>query len=312
MPAAPPLTLPRASARHFAWDLDLSQEELVQLLELTAALKRSPAAYARALAGRYLSLLFEKPSLRTRLTFELAVKQLGGDAVFCNGPIGGREPLKDVARNLDRWTHGIVARVFSHQTIEELARWSAVPVINALSDLCHPCQALADVFTLKERFGQLRGLKLAFVGDGNNVAHSLMLTAPRLGMDLAVATPSAYAPNPEIAAAAAGLAAASGTSLVITPEPAEALRGADAVYTDVWTSMGFEEQADERRRVFQPYQVNQRLMEMASGAVFLHCLPAKRGEEVTEEVIESPRSLVFEQAENRLHTQKALLLMMLE
>lgn len=312
VPGAPPVSLPKASVRRFAWDLDLSQDELVQLLELTAALKRSPAAYARALEGRYLSLLFEKPSLRTRLTFELAIKQLGGDAVFSNGRIAEREPLKDVARNLNRWTHGIVARVFSQQTIEELARWSSVPVINALSDLYHPCQALADVFTLKERFGQLRGLKLAFVGDGNNVAHSLMLTAPRLGMDLAVATPPAYAPNPEVATVAAGLAAASGTSLTITAEPAEALRGADAVYTDVWTSMGFEDQADERRRVFQPYQVNRRLMEMAPGAVFLHCLPAKRGEEVTDEVIESPCSLVFEQAENRLHTQKALLLMMLD
>jgi len=299
--------------RRFAWDLDLAQDELIHLLELTARLKRSPGAYARALAGRYLSLLFEKPSLRTRLTFELAIKQLGGDAVFSNGRIAEREPLKDVARNLDRWTHAIVARVFCQQTIEELARWSAVPVINALSDLYHPCQALADVFTLKERFGELRGLKLAFVGDGNNVAHSLMLTAPRLGVHLAVATPPAYAPQAEIAATAAGLAAASGAELTLTTDPAEALEGADAVYTDVWTSMGFEQQAGERRRVFQPYQVNGALFDQARpDAIFLHCLPAKRGEEVTEEVIESPRSLVFEQAENRLHTQKALLLMMLE
>jgi len=238
---------------------------------------------------------------------------LGGDAVFSNGRIAEREPLKDVARNLDRWTHAIVARVFRQQTIEELARWSAVPVINALSDLYHPCQALADVFTLKERFGELRGLKLAFVGDGNNVAHSLMLTAPRLGVHLAVATPPAYAPQAEIAATAAGLAAASGAELTLTTDPAEALEGADAVYTDVWTSMGFEQQAGERRRVFQPYQVNGALFDQARpDAIFLHCLPAKRGEEVTEEVIESPRSLVFEQAENRLHTQKALLLMMLE
>jgi ornithine carbamoyltransferase len=216
-----------------------------------------------------------------------------------------------VARNLERWTHAIVARVFSQQTIEELARWASVPVINALSDVYHPCQALADVFTLKERFGELRGLKLAFVGDGNNVAHSLMLTAPRLGINLAVATPPGYAPNAEIAATATGLAAACGTELTITTDPAAALAGADAVYTDVWTSMGFEREADQRRRVFQPYQVNAQLMEMAPNAVFLHCLPAKRGEEVTDEVIESPRSLVFEQAENRLHTQKALLLMML-
>lgn len=309
---SPAATVNKASTRRLAWDLDLTREELVYLLELTAQLKRSPAVYARALEGRYLSLLFEKPSLRTRLTFELAIKQLGGDAVFSHGPIAEREPVKDVARNLDRWTHGIVARVFSQQTIEELARWSSVPVINALSDLYHPCQALADVFTLKERFGELRGLKLAFVGDGNNVAHSLMLTAPRLGINLAVATPPGYAPQPQIVATASGLAASNGAELRITTDPSEAVASADAVYTDVWTSMGFEQQAAERRRVFQPYQVNARLMAMAPGAVFLHCLPAKRGEEVTDEVIESTRSLVFEQAENRLHTQKALLLMMLD
>ncbi len=303
----------KTSLRRFAWDLDLSQDELVYLLDLTAKLKRSPGAYARALEGRYLSLLFEKPSLRTRLTFELAIKQLGGDAVFSHGRIAEREPLKDVARNLDRWTQGIVARVFSHQTIEELARWSAVPVINALSDLYHPCQALADVFTLKERFGELRGLKLAFVGDGNNVAHSLMLTAPRLGVNLAVATPPGYAPHPEIAATAGGLAAACGAELTITTDPAAALDGAEAVYTDVWTSMGFENEADHRRRVFQPYQVNEVLFERARpDAIFLHCLPARRGEEVTDAVIESSRSAVFDQAENRLHTQKALLLMMLD
>jgi len=302
----------KAALRRFAWDLDLAREELFRLLELTTRLKRAPGDYARALEGRYLSLLFEKPSLRTRLTFELAIKQLGGDAVFSQGPIAEREPLKDVARNLERWTHGIVARVFSQQTIEELARWSSVPVINALSDLYHPCQALADVFTLQERFGELRGLKLAFIGDGNNVAHSLMLTAPRLGINLAVATPPGYGPQPEVLAAATRLAATDGARLEVTTDPAQALAGADAVYTDVWTSMGFEQQAAERRRVFQPYQVNQRLMELAPQAVFLHCLPAKRGEEVTDEVIESPRSLVFEQAENRLHTQKALLLMLLD
>lgn len=305
--------VPKMALRRFAWDLDLNQEELCQLLELTADMKRSPGVYARALEGRYLSLLFEKPSLRTRLTFELAIKQLGGDAVFSNGPIAEREPLKDVARNLDRWTQGIVARVFSQQTIEELARWASVPVINALSDRYHPCQALADVFTLKEHFGELRGLKLAFVGDGNNVAHSLMLTATRLGVNLTVATPPAYAPDPEIAATAAGLAAACGAELKITSDPAAALEGADAVYTDVWTSMGFEQEAGRRRQVFKPYQVNAALFEQARpDAIFLHCLPAKRGEEVTDEVIESPRSLVFQQAENRLHTQKALLMMILE
>ncbi len=304
--------LPKISTGDFTHDLDLAQEELHELLALTRALKRHPAAYRQALAGKYLSILFEKPSLRTRLTFELAIKQLGGDSVSQNGPIGGREPLKDVARNLERWTHGIVARTYSQQTIDELAHWASIPVVNALSDLYHPCQALADVFTLLEHFGELRGLKLAFVGDGNNVAHSLMLNAPRLGMDFAIATPPGYEPNPNVVATAEGLAAVAGTKLSFTHDPAEAVEGAQAVYTDVWASMGKENEADERRRAFAPYQVTPELMELAPPeAVFMHCLPAKRGEETVDEVIESPRSVVFDQAENRLHTQKALLVMLL-
>ena len=304
--------LPKAAARDFTCDLDLTPDELVRLLDLTARLKATPARYAQALRGRYISLLFEKPSLRTRVTFELAIKQLGGDSIFDAGRIGAREPLEDIARNLDRWTQAIVARTFSQQTIEELARWAGVPVINALSDLYHPCQALADIFTLRERFRELRGLKLAFVGDGNNVAHSLMLTATRLGVDFALATPARYGPNPEIVRQAEGLAAASGAGLKITRRPEEAVAGANAVYTDVWTSMGQENEAAERRRSFRRYQVNEKLMELARpDAVFMHCLPAKRGEEVTEAVIESNRSVVFGQAENRLHTQKALLLTLL-
>ena len=303
---------PKIATGDFTQDLDLAQDELHELLALTRALKRRPDAYRQALAGKYLSILFEKPSLRTRLTFELAIKQLGGDSVSQNGPIGGREPLKDVARNLERWTHCIVARTYSQQTIDELARWASVPVVNALSDLYHPCQALADVFTLLEHFGELSGLKLAFVGDGNNVAHSLMLNAPRLGMDFAIATPPGYEPDPEIVATAGALAAVAGTKLLVTHEPAEAVEGAQAVYTDVWASMGKEEEAEERRRAFAPYQVTPELMELApSEAVFMHCLPAKRGEETVDEVIEGPRSVVFDQAENRLHTQKALLVMLL-
>ena len=300
-------------AQDFTCDLDLSHEELIYLLELTEQVKSSPARYARALGGRYLSLLFEKPSLRTRMTFELAIRQLGGDSVFSNGLIGEREPLKDVARNLDRWTQCIVARTFSQQTIEDLARWSRVPVINALSNLYHPCQALADIFTLRERFGQLRGLKLAFVGDGNNVAHSLMLTAARLGVDFALAAPARYAPNAEIVSQAEGLAEVSGASLKIVRQAEEAVAGANAVYTDVWTSMGHEAEAQQRRRDFRKYQVDERLFALAGPeAVFMHCLPAKRNQEVTDAVIESPRSVVFDQAENRLHTQKALLLMLME
>jgi ornithine carbamoyltransferase len=293
-------------------DLDLTDEELNHLLELAADVKREPGEYAGALAGKGIALLFEKPSLRTRLTFELAIRQLGGNSVFCDGPVGGREPLRDVARNLDRWVNGIVARVFAQETIEELAQWASVPVINALSDLYHPCQALADVQTIQERFGNLKGLKLTFLGDGNNVAQSLMITAVRLGMDFALGCPEGYLPNPETVAQAEGLAAVSGASLVITHDVAAAMNGAHAVYTDVWTSMGQEREAAKRKKAFREYQVSEELMSQARpDAVFMHCLPARRGEEVTDAVMESGRSVVFDQAENRLHAQKALLLMML-
>jgi len=216
--------------------------------------------------------------------------------------------VKDVARNLDRWTHGIVARVFSHQTIEDLASWSNVPVINALSDMYHPCQALADVQTLEERLGKLNGRKLAYVGDGNNVAHSLMLTAGRLGMEIAIATPEGYGPNLDVVDTASRF-----TTVTITRDPTEAVAGAHAVYTDVWASMGQEKEAAERARIFAPYQVNEQLFGRAlPEAIFLHCLPAKRGLEVTDQVMESPRSAIFDEAENRLHAQKALLLMLLK
>src|ERR1700722_14268479 len=213
MPA--PKTLQKIAASDFTRDLDISQDELLALLDLTQQLKANPSRFAKALAGRYLTLLFEKPSLRTRLTFELAAKQLGGDAVVQIGPIADREPLKDVARNLDRWTNAIVARTFSQNTIDDLAHWSSVPVINALSDRFHPCQALADVFTMQERFGDVRGLKVAFVGDGNNVANSLMLAALRLGMNFSIATPAGYEPDPEIVIQAEALAAVAGGQLVV-------------------------------------------------------------------------------------------------
>jgi ornithine carbamoyltransferase len=293
-------------------DLDLTSGELRSLLDLAALVKRSPRDYAHSLDGKSISLLFEKPSLRTRLTFELAIKQLGGDSLFTEGPVGVREPLKDVARNLDRWVNGIVARVFSQTTIEDLAHWSGVPVINALSDLFHPCQALADMQTIGERFGGFTGLKLAFVGDGNNVAHSLMLCAPRLGMDFALACPPGYLPNPDIAAQAQSLAEAAGVALRITHSTTEALSGAHAVYTDVWASMGQEQEGAIRRKAFRDYQVNDALFALARpDAIFMHCLPAKRGEEVSDSIMESGRSAVFDQAENRLHAQKALLLMLL-
>jgi ornithine carbamoyltransferase len=302
----------KCSAPDLLRDLDLTTEELHYLLDLAAEVKRAPKNYAKALEGKSIALLFEKPSLRTRLTFEIAMKQLGGGSVFCDGPIGVREPLKDVARNLDRWVEGIVARVFSQGTVEALADWSSVPVINALSDAYHPCQALADIQTIRERFGNLKGLKLAFVGDGNNVAQSLMLTSLRLGMDFALACPEGYMPNPDIVIQAERLAGTSGARLTISHETEPALEGAHAIYTDVWTSMGQEQEANERKRAFHPYQVNDELVARARpDAVFMHCLPAKRGEETTDGVMESVRSAIFDQAENRLHAQKALLLMML-
>ncbi len=302
----------RMSATDFTEDLDLSYDELLSLLDLSAQVKRNPMRFSKALSSRYVALLFEKPSLRTRITFELAVKQLGGDSILNNGLIGEREPIKDVARNLDRWTNGIVARTFTQRTVQELAAYSSVPVINALSDLYHPCQALADVLTIKEKFGKFRGLKLAFIGDGNNVAHSLMLTATRLGMNFSLACPPGYEPNQEVVDQALALAETFHTSIVITNSAQEAASGAHAVYTDVWASMGQESEAIERRARFQPYQVNEELMEQASeDAIFMHCLPAKRNQETTDAVMESGQSVVFDQAENRLHVQKALLLMLL-
>jgi ornithine carbamoyltransferase len=303
----------RLAAPDLKSDLDLSTEELKQLLDLAGQMKRTPLRFVTALKNRYLTLLFEKPSLRTRLTFELAMKQLGGDVIVSMGPIGDREPLKDVARNLDRWTQGIVARVFLQDTIEELARWSSVPVINALSDLYHPCQALADFQTLSEHFGGLQGLKLTFVGDGNNVAHSLMLDAARLGVHFTLACPAAYLPNEAIVAQARTFASATGARIEIVHDAVEGVREANAIYTDVWASMGQEKEAEERRQAFAAFQVTRGLLDAASpDAVFLHCLPAKRGQEVTDEVMEHARSVVFDQAENRLHAQKALLLMLLD
>lgn len=310
MTAAP--SLPRIACADVTSDLDITSAELSAVLDLASEVKRNPELYRSALAGKSIALLFEKPSLRTRMTFELAIQQLGGFAIVGEGPIGLREPLKDIARNLDRWVNGIVARTFLQKTIDELARWSRVPVINALSEKYHPCQALADMQTIRERFPSARNLKLAFVGDGNNVANSLLLAASRLGMDFAIATPPQYELATEIVEEARRQAARSGSEITITHDPIQAVSGARAVYTDVWASMGAENEAAERRSAFSEYQVDDELFAQAEpDAIFMHCLPAKRGEEVTDSVIESPRSAVFDQAENRLHAQKALLLTLL-
>lgn len=306
------VAFPKIAASGFSRDLQISDDEFYSLLKLARGLKQHPQAFSTAAQNRSVALLFEKPSLRTRFTFELAIQQMGGNSVFIDGPIGTREPIQDIARNLDRWVDAIVARTFTQQTIDSLAKWANVPVINALSDLYHPCQALADILTLQEHFGTMKGRKLAFLGDGNNVAHSLMLSSARLGMHFALACPEGYLPDAGIKAQAEGLATLSGSTITVTHNPAEALSNADAVYTDVWASMGQESEAARRAKIFAPFQVNAHAMAQANpGALFLHCLPAHREEEVTNEVIESKQSVVFDQAENRLHAQKALLLMLL-
>jgi ornithine carbamoyltransferase len=302
----------RLAATDFLRDNDIRPDELVALLDLADDVKRSPKNYGSTLDGRSVVIMFEKPSLRTRCTFEIGIHQLGGNPVQYDGPIGGREPLRDVARNFERWVGGIVARTFKQSTLDELAKWSKVPVINALSDLYHPCQALADTQTLREHFGDLRGLKVAFIGDGNNVSHSLMLCMARLGVNFWMASPSGYLPNPEILGAAQSFARDSGGSITLTHDPAVGVQGANAVYTDVWVSMGWEAETSLRNTAFREFQVNSALMRQADpGAVFMHCLPATRGEEVTDDVIESKHSIVFDQAENRLHAQKALMIALL-
>jgi ornithine carbamoyltransferase len=286
-----------------------------ELFRMAADIKEHPDRYQSAFSGRFLAMIFEKPSLRTRVTFEVGIASLGGTAIFldhANARLGERESIPDVARSLSRWVHGIVARVFSQEALETLAAHASVPVINALSDLYHPCQTFSDFFTLEEKFGSVRGLKLVYLGDGNNMCHSLMVAGARVGAHVRIATPAGYEPDAKIVAAARRDAAATAGTIELFRAPEDAVRGAQAVYTDVWASMGQEGEAEARAAIFAPYQVNAALMSLAApGAVFLHCLPAHRGSEVTDEVMESPCSIVFDQAENRLHVQKAILLMLL-
>ncbi len=295
---------------------DFQPDELGCALQLAAAMKLRPADYRGTLVGKQIVLFFEKPSLRTRLTFEAGINGLGGSSFFVDqtqSRLGARESVSDVAHNLERWIDGVVLRTFSHETVTQMAQHASIPVINALSELEHPCQAMADMQTLQEHFGDLHNVRLAYVGDGNNVAHSLMLATASLGASISVATPAAYEPSADILVAAERLAAMSGASVKVTNDAVEAVAGADAVYTDVWASMGQEEEASERRKIFMPFQVNQKLFSKAAKhAVFMHCLPAHRGDEVTASVIDSPRSVVFDQAENRLHIQKAIMVLLLE
>jgi ornithine carbamoyltransferase len=310
--AAPaPLTITNDLLTGMEW----APAQVRELFHLTADIKGRPDRYRGALAGRFLAMIFEKPSLRTRVTFEVGIASLGGASVFLDHTstrLGERESIADVARNLERVVHGIIARVFSQHSLDELAAHGSIPVINALSDRFHPCQAFADFFTLEERFGSLRGLRFAYVGDGNNVCHSLLAIGARLGAHLRISTPAGFEPDATVVAEARRVARETRGKIEVLRSPEEAVMGAQAVYTDVWASMGQEAEAIERRARFQPYQVNEELMAHAeSEAVFMHCLPAKRNQETTDAVMESPQSVVFDQAENRLHAQKALLLMLL-
>ncbi len=294
---------------------DLTRYEFQQMLDMTDDMKKRPRHYDKALKGRILAMIFQKPSLRTRMTFEVGMLQLGGEAIYLSPSdiqLGSREGIYDVGKNLERWVDGIMLRTFAHQIILDLAKSTRIPVINALTDLLHPCQAMADFYTLHEKKGGLPGLKLAYVGDGNNVCHSLMFAAAKAGTKMAVATPAGYEPNPEIVRLALEDGKETGFTLHLTNDAAEAAHGADAVYTDVWASMGQEAEKEKRARIFAPYQVNAALMAHAKpDAFFMHCLPAHRGDEVTDEVIDSPNSVVYDQAENRLHVQKVICLLLM-
>jgi ornithine carbamoyltransferase len=291
---------------------DWSSRELSDILELSERVKNNSAEFSTALRGRSIALIFEKQSLRTHVTFDVGVYQLGAHPVYLTQSdisLRQRESIHDTAKNLERWVDGVVVRTFAHETCVDLSRAMKVPVINALTDHEHPCQAVGDFLTMKEKLGTLRKKRLAFVGDGNNVCNSLLLMAARLGMDFIAATPRGYAPDVTVFKQASSAAKESGSTVEISHNPREAVKNADVIYTDVWTSMGQEKERDQRLEIFREFQVDAALMKHAKrDALFMHCLPAHRGEEVTDEVMDSPQSVVFDQAENRLHTEKAILL----
>jgi ornithine carbamoyltransferase len=297
--------------RHFLSLGDVTPAEMSALLDDAEALKRDPIPRDPPLRGRALAMIFEKPSLRTRLSFDVAMRDLGGHSSYLSPQevgLGRRESVSDVARVVSRYVHIVVLRTFAHETLEEFAKWSTVPVINGLSDLSHPCQGLADIFTIRERKGRLDRVVAAYVGDGNNVAHSLMLGAAKTGMTLRVASPEGFEPLPRYRELADAAARSTGATVTYGADPIAAVTGADVIYTDVWTSMGQEQEYERRRRAFQGFQVNRELLARAKpDAIVLHDLPAHRGEEITDEVIDGPQSAVFDQAENRLHAQKAVL-----
>ncbi len=295
---------------------DFTTDELQHFLDLARDIKAHPEDFGDSLKGKALALIFEKPSLRTRVSFDAGIHQLGGFSIYLSPAeinLGKRESVYDVAKNLERMVQGIMIRTFAHDIVEKMAEWASVPVINGLTDMSHPCQAMADFLTILEHKERLEGLKLAYVGDSNNVSNSLMFTAARFGTHIAIASPEGYAPKPALLEWTRAEAAKTGSTCTVTTDPVEAVAGADVVYTDAWASMGQEAEAYARKAVFRPYQVNTELFAKAKpDALFMHCLPAHRGEEVTDEVIDSPNSVVFDEAENRLHIQKAILLEMMK
>jgi ornithine carbamoyltransferase len=295
---------------------NLSLYQFHEILDLSREVKQSPQRFRNKLTHKVLAMIFEKPSLRTRMTFEVGMLQLGGQAVYLSPSdidMGKRESTYDVGKNLERWVDMIMIRTFAHRTAVDLARYTRIPVINALTDFLHPCQGMADFFTLKEKRRDLSGFTLAYIGDGNNVCHSLLYAAAKAGTRMKVATPQGFEPDSTVIQQAEEDGRETGYSLLVTDDPSEAVRDADAVYTDTWASMGQEAEKKERVKIFFPYQVNRELFAQAKPeALFMHCLPAHRGEEVTDEVIDSPQSVVFDQAENRLHVQKAIMLLLIE
>ncbi|MFN3307273.1 MAG: ornithine carbamoyltransferase [Candidatus Kapaibacteriota bacterium] len=295
---------------------DFTTEEILFAFDLAKKMKAKPSDYYEALKYKTLALIFEKPSLRTRTTFDVGIQQLGGFSIYLSPAeinLGKRESVYDVAKNLERMVDAIMVRTFGHNIVEDMAKFAKIPIINGLTDYAHPCQAMADFFTIQEVKGTVEGLKIVYVGDGNNVAHSLMAAASRLGAYIVVATPKGFEPNLNAYRNAVEAAKDTGAKIEVLNDPVEAVRNADVVYTDVWASMGQEAEADKRKKIFQPYQVNSKLFSLAKpDAIFMHCLPAHRGEEVTDEVIDSPNSVVFQEAENRLHVQKAILYMLMK
>jgi len=294
---------------------DLTTQEIEGLFVLTDKLKKDKAKFGSALKGKTLALIFQKPSNRTRVSFEVGMCQLGGHSIYLSPQeinLGVRESIEDVAKTLSRYVDGIVLRTFEHKTILEMAKYAGVPVINGLTDFSHPCQALADVYSIREKLKNLKGVTLAYVGDGNNVCNSLLLASAKIGLNMNVGAPKGYEPQGSVLKDARAIAKAKNSSIKLFNDPEEAARGADVVYTDVWASMGQEKEAAERRKIFKGFQINAKLMKCAKKkALVMHCLPAHRGEEITGEVIDSVNSIVFDQAENRLHLQKAILIRLL-